>query len=836
MKPVPEKFRKLADLAYNLWFGWNDDAIRLFQSIHPDKWEQGNHNPVSLLSDTTPEDWNRLAGDKVFAALYESVVAKWESQLSAKTWFSTHYPDHRDEKIAYFSAEFGFHESLPIYSGGLGVLAGDHLKSASDLGLPLIGIGLLYKKGYFRQRLDSSGSQMAERVDSDFSRIPIKPVLIDGKEAIVTVDINQDSVKLKIWKVQIGRNPLYLLDSDVEGNSGRAREITSQLYGGGQDMRIAQEIALGIGGVKALRALGIAPSVYHINEGHAAFLSLERMREYVHSGVPFETALELIRASTVFTTHTPVPAGHDAFSMDLLDKYLDPLLSQLVYERERVIGLGFDQAKNLFNMTFLAMNSASMRNGVSKLHGHVSRMMFRAFHGNIEVDDVPIGHVTNGIHLESWTAPELLEQFNQVFPSDWQERQASPEVWDSLDRLTNSSLWETHHKLKEKLVQFARQNQREQRRRNGESAERIRETDTYLNADVLTIGFARRFATYKRANLLFKDLDRLNRIVNHPSRPVQFIFAGKAHPADIPGQDLIREIYRVSQLNKFRGKIILLENYDINLARYLVQGVDVWLNNPLRPLEASGTSGQKAAMNGVLNFSVLDGWWEEGYNGSNGWAIESDPNANWQEQEQQNAESLYGNLEDKIAPLYYSPGAFPEAWTEAMKRSIRTLAPEYNTHRMVQNYADTFYVPSMDRFQLFQKNRNAAAAALAGFKMMIRHQWNHVRVVNVTDELRDWALPDMKEVKVDVTFGDTIRPLDVAVEIVYYADNPQGVWEPIHVPLSEEKTIGAGLVRYHGQIPSHLVHIQHYSVRIRPTHPLFAHRFEVPQFFTTVPG
>ncbi|WJH37388.1 alpha-glucan family phosphorylase [Paenibacillus sp. CC-CFT747] len=482
-------------------------------------------------------------------------------------------------------------------------------------------------------------------------------------------------------------------------------------------------MVLGVGGVKALRALGLQPNVYHINEGHAAFLSVERMREYVHAGVPYDTALELIRASTVFTTHTPVPAGHDAFPVGMVEHYLHPLLSQLVYEKDRILELGYDGEKDLFNMTFLAMNTASLRNGVSKLHGHVSRVMFRSFHGNIPVDDVPIGHVTNGVHMQTWLAPELQQLFDRFLPGGWVERQAESAVWESLRLLPDESLLKVHSSLKAKLIDLARRSLQEQRRRNGESEERIREAGTYLNPDALTIGFARRFATYKRANLLFKDLERLNRIVNHPERPVQFIFAGKAHPADHPGQDLIREIYRVSQMDAFKGRIVILENYDMSLARYLVQGVDIWLNNPLRPLEASGTSGEKAAMNGAVNFSVLDGWWEEGYNGTNGWAIEADPHADWHTQEQQNAESLYTNLEREIAPLYYERQEGSPQWAERMKNSIGTLAPVYNTHRMVQDYTEHFYSRTIERFRLMSMDGGEQAARLAGYKKFIREHW-----------------------------------------------------------------------------------------------------------------
>ncbi|WP_058302431.1 alpha-glucan family phosphorylase [Gorillibacterium timonense] len=833
---IPERFASLSELAGNLWFSWNDGATRLFRHMAPVLWEQLSHNPVLLLKQLTEEDWQRLAQDEEFAGLYEEVTATWTSYQAANAWFQKEYPGYRSDSIAYFSAEFGFHESLPIYSGGLGVLAGDHLKSASDLGLPLTGIGLLYRKGYFRQKLDSSGIQTAERVDHDFADHPVRPVQgADGGELFVDVLIEHDLVKLKIWATQIGRVTLYLLDSDLEDNSPVNRELTSQLYGGGQDMRIAQELILGVGGVRALRALRLAPAAYHINEGHAAFLSLERIREYLAAGFPYETALELVRASTIFTTHTPVPAGHDTFPLDLFHRNLDGYLPVFGSARESVINLGFDPDKNQFNMTFLAMNCAALRNGVSKLHGHVSRMMFKGFLGGFEVDEVPIGHVTNGVHMESWTAPEIAELYDRHLPADWRTDQADASLWLGVSSIPDEELWDRHHKLKKKLVDTARANLEEQRRRNGESPERISEAGTLLNPEALTIGFARRFATYKRANLLFKDLPRLSQILNHPTRPVQFLFAGKAHPADIPGQDLIREIYRVSQLNEFRGKVVMLENYDIGLARELVQGVDIWLNNPLRPLEASGTSGEKAAMNGVLNFSVLDGWWEEGYDGANGWSIESDPHSDWQAQEQQNADSLYSRLENEIIPLYYADADAdcPHTWISRMKHSIQTLAHEYNTNRMVQDYTREFYVPTMERFCRFTANDHAEAEALARFKKLVNDHWPEVSVTLVEDKPEESAPAGLKEVDVEIGLG--LLPADsVAAEIVYYADNSEGIWEPVHVPLERKEELGGGKVRFRGQIPVHLHHLEHYSVRVRPDHPLFAHRFEMPLGFTTV--
>ncbi|MEO3946826.1 alpha-glucan family phosphorylase [Gorillibacterium sp. CAU 1737] len=836
---IPERFSKLPELSGNLWFSWNDRAARLFRHMAPALWEEHSNNPVLLLKKLTDDDWQRLEADEVALRLYEEAVAAWSRYGSDQAWFQREYPGNQQDGIAYFSAEFGFHESLPIYSGGLGVLAGDHLKSASDLGLPLTGVGLLYRKGYFRQSLDSSGNQNAERIDHDFANHPVHAVKGgDGSDVFVQVLVGNDLVTLKLWEARIGRIKLYLLDADLDVNSAAHRELTSQLYGGGQEMRIAQELILGIGGVRALRAVGLHPAVYHINEGHAAFLSLERLREYLAAGIPYETALELVRSSTLFTTHTPVPAGHDTFPMELFHRYLDSFLPVFGEAKDAVVGLGFDPAKNQFNMTYLAMNASAQRNGVSKLHGHVSRMMFRGFLGGFEVEEVPIGHVTNGVHAESWIAPELAELYDQYLPSAWRTDQANPAHWAAIASIPDERLWETHSLRKNKLIESARANLRSQRIRNGESPERIAETDKLLQEGALTIGFARRFATYKRANLLFRDLDRLSRIVNHPARPVQFLFAGKAHPADIPGQDLIREIYRVSQLAEFRGKIVLLENYDIGLARELVQGVDIWLNNPLRPLEASGTSGEKAALNGVLNFSVLDGWWEEGYDGENGWAIESDPGSDWQAQEQQNAESLYSLLEQDIVPLYYGEdnkgGPCPHPWTARMKHSIQTLAPEYNTHRMVQDYTRSFYMPTMARFRRFEADQQQLARELAAYKARVAANWQEVQVVLVEDRPDLPAPAGLKTVRVLLELG-ALTAAEIAAEIVYYADNTEGIWEPVHAPLESTGVLDGDHAVFLGSIPSHLHHMEHYSVRVRPNHPLFAHRYEMALGFTTVP-
>lgn len=840
---LPPAIGRLTELAFNLWFSWNDGAKELFAAIEPKLWDQFRHNPVRLLTETDAAVLKERSEDEAFLQRYRDVMAEWDAYREAETWFQKEYPQHTRQAIAYFSAEFGFHESLPIYSGGLGVLAGDHCKSASDLGVPLVGIGLLYKKGYFDQKLDTEGGQLAENIAYDFNKLPIVPAYVpvlegqapaegqgDGapplRELTIDVPLAERTVRLKVWQVQVGRVPVYLLDADLEENSPWDRELTAQLYGGNQDIRIAQEALLGVGGVKALRALGIPTGTFHINEGHAAFLSFERIREQLDKGLPFHVALEVIRASTVFTTHTPVPAGHDAFPLPMFEYYFSRLFTDYPSARREWTLLGLDEPKQLFNMTHLALNTSALRNGVSKLHGHVSREMFRAFHGGIDVPEVPIGYVTNGVHLNTWLAPELKELFGRFLPGTWLRHQANKDSWKTVDLVPSESLWSVHMELKQRMIRLARANLREQRRRNSLPADRIEEVRNYLSPDALTIGFARRFATYKRANLIFNDLDRLDRLVNDPNRPVQFVFAGKAHPADHPGQEMIREIYRVSETDRFRGKIVLLENYDMNMARHLVQGVDVWLNNPRRPYEASGTSGQKAAMNGVINFSVLDGWWEEGYDGANGWSIESSDGADAGTQERENTEAIYRLLETEIVPLYYNQRPLPAQWIARMKRSIRTLAPVYNSDRMVMEYVNEFYVPALKRTQHFVANRYDEATKVADYKRFIRKNWHYVRVAELNDPQAHPNATTPKEVTATVKFGP-VWYKDTAVEIVYYEEKADR-WDPVIVTMEPVRELGDNTVLYRATIPPHLQHGPHYSVRVYPVSANFARRFELP--------
>ncbi|RTE08885.1 alpha-glucan family phosphorylase [Paenibacillus whitsoniae] len=838
---MPTAISRLRELAYNVWWSWNDDALQLFEHIDPKRFAASGYNPVRLLNEFEPGQLASLSENASFLESYRKVMARFDDYLQGASWYSTNYESSSNARIAYFSAEFGFHESLPIYSGGLGILAGDHIKSASDLGIPLIGIGLLYKKGYFTQKIDALGNQQSEMAAYDFTQLPLQPVLLDDRQLTVSIQLPFRSITLLVWSVQVGRTRVCLLDSDHEANAPEDRAITAQLYGGDQDMRIVQEIALGIGGIKALRALGVFPNVYHINEGHAAFLTLERLKELIQLGLPFHVAVETVRSATVFTTHTPVPAGHDAFNIGMVEHYLGPYFSEVAAHKQAIIALGQDQKTGLFNMTHLAMNTAGLRNGVSKLHGQVSREMFKEFHGHTDANEVPIGSITNGVHLDSWTAPAWKELFDRFLPGTWREEQANTHQWAQVEVIPDESIWKVHMQLKERLITYARKNLAAQRARNGESQERIDEVRGYLNPRALTIGFARRFATYKRANMIFNDLHRLKKLVNDPDRPIQLIFAGKAHPADYPGQDLIRDIYRISQMKEFLGKIVILENYDIHMARYLVQGVDVWLNNPRRPLEASGTSGQKAAMNGVLNFSVLDGWWEEGYNGTNGWAIGSTGQADWAQQERENTRSLYHLLENEIIPLYYNQGALPHQWISRMKRSIQSLAPVYNTHRMVQDYTVQSYLPTAERATLFVANQYDVATKVADYKQFIRNNWHQVRILAIEDKLPPSseaeispydAAPSTKKVRAHIHFGP-IWPQDTAVEIIYYEEIDES-WHQKTVHMEPVGELIGQAQYFEASIPGHLYHGPHFSIRVRPISANFAHSFELSLVTSTL--
>ncbi|MBN1259881.1 MAG: alpha-glucan family phosphorylase [Anaerolineae bacterium] len=700
---LPRRIARLEELAFNLWWSWHRSARDLFKMVDRTLWTTTRHNPVKILLGVPPEYLQDLARDPAFLRQYDAVLMEMDRDLrNGHLWYSHAYPDLVDEKIVYLSAEFGVHTSLPIYSGGLGVLSGDHNKEASDLGLPFIGVGFLYEQGYFRQQLDHSGWQQANYPQLDLDEVALRPKLCADESCInVSVAVGDRQIHLKVWEVLVGRARLYLMDSNVEQNAPWDRELTARLYGGDREMRLQQEILLGIGGVQIIRALGLRPGVWHLNEGHSAFMVLERLREYVHEGFSWDEAVTHVRAGTVFTTHTPVPAGHDAFPFNLMEKYFYGFWSQLGINRDAFMALGsYDSGYgSAFNMTALALRLAGRSNGVSALHGEVSREMWQGLWPDVKPADRPIGHVTNGVHLPSWTGEAMHRLYRQRISPDWMERQDDPTLWTRIEEVPDEVLWDAHTYLKRKLFSAMRERARQARIAQSTLPDQLLASGIFLDPDALVIGFARRFATYKRANLIFRDIERLKRLVHHRYRPVQFVFAGKAHPADDPGKRLLQEVYGWACNPEMGGRIAFVEDYDMHIARYLVQGVDIWLNTPRKPNDASGTSGMKAAFNGVLNLSILDGWWAEAYNGRNGWAIlaENDTYGNEWEQDEADADALYRLLEDEVIPLYYQRdrGGIPHGWVEMMKESIRVVGPLFSTRRMVKAYTEDYYVPAI---------------------------------------------------------------------------------------------------------------------------------------------
>lgn len=701
---LPLSLARLAELSKNLWWSWTLEARQLFETIDPTLWFLTHHNPVKLLADVKPERLARLAEDPSYLRQYSAVIKLFdEYRANGHSWFSTQHAASAKETIAYFSAEFGLHTSIPIYSGGLGILAGDHCKEASDLGVPLVGIGFMYPQGYFRQRITPEGWQEAAYAPFNREDSPIHPALTpSGEPCRITVEMGGRVVAAVVWKVLVGRVPLYLIDTDVPENTPENRALSARLYGGDQEMRLCQEILLGIGGVRVLRTLGIAPSVWHANEGHSAFLTLERLRELAQKGTSHAEASEFVRQSTVFTTHTPVPAGHDVFPHYLMDRYFAGFWDQIGLTRDEFLRLGDTPESHSqgFNMTALVMRLSAHINGVSREHGRVSRQMWQHFWPGLPVDQVPIRSVTNGVHAPTWIAPDLHRLYSRSLSPNWAETCDDPAMWQRVADIPDHELWAVRQAVKRKLMGFIRERARNGWVQGHLQPSQVLARGTLLDPEALTIGFARRFATYKRATLLFSDLERLKRLLQDRWRPVQLIFAGKAHPADEPGRYFIHEVLNFCQDHKLGGHVAFLEDYEMHMAKYLVQGVDIWLNTPRFPMEASGTSGMKAALNGALHFSVLDGWWQEGYNGANGWGIQPlTDNSDAQVQDRHDAEQLYRLLEQEAVPLYYQRDldGIPRGWLQLVKESIRTVAPAFCTKRMVKDYVEMLYTPAMVR-------------------------------------------------------------------------------------------------------------------------------------------
>jgi starch phosphorylase len=692
---------RLWALARNLWWSWDLNAQSLFLDLDPARWSELNHNPVALLTEIPLAKLETRANELMLHSRVNYAYRRMLEYLEDDhTWGTRHAGVLRPHPVAYFSAEFGLHESLPVYSGGLGVLAGDHIKSASDLDIPLVGIGLFYGQGYFRQRLDQGGWQREEYLETDVNQLPMEVAIgKDGRPVVVEIETRSGLLQAKVWRVKVGRRDLLLLDSDVEGNAPEDRELTSRLYGGDLRIRIRQELLLGVGGLRALKALGITPGALHLNEGHSGFAVLEAIRMRMEDeGIGFDAAVPRVSREVVFTTHTPVPAGHDRFDAKLVEEHIGPLREALGLSLESLLGLGRENTNNsdeTFCMTVLALRLSRRANAVSALHGEVSRAMWTGLFRGKPEDDVPIGHITNGVHVPSWLAPQMFRLYDRHLGTDWHQRGSEAKIWLGIENVDDGELWETHLNLKSQLIEFVRKRAVSQAQRRGESREVLQRLDRVLSRDALTIGFARRFATYKRANLILSDIERLASMVNDPNRPVQFVFAGKAHPLDEPGKRVLQQIAELMRDPKFREKFVFVEDYDINVGRHFVQGVDVWLNNPRRPLEASGTSGQKVVLNGGLNLSILDGWWAEAYDGVNGFAIGTGKtHSNMSIHDSRDGEDLLRTLRDEVIPLYYDRDAdgLPQRWIQMMIESIATLAPRFSAHRMVSDYVRKCYL------------------------------------------------------------------------------------------------------------------------------------------------
>ena len=794
---LPKRIEKLGEIANNLWWSWNTEFLRLFKKIDKDLWEKCDKNPVKFLKSVDQEKLEDASKDLSFVREYDKIVENFDNYMNSRdTWFSRKYPDNRNDLIAYFSAEYGLDQTIAIYSGGLGILSGDHLKSASDLGIPLVAVGLLYKNGYFHQVIDAYGNQRPEYKDIDLYDLPITPVKdIDGNDLIIYIKFPKRRIYLKTWEVNVGRVKLYLLDSDIDINNIEDRDTTARLYGGDQEMRIRQEIILGMGGVNVLKRLGLRPTVYHMNEGHSAFLNLEIIKNIIkEKQVSFEVAKDIASSKTVFTTHTPVPAGNDIFPLGLVEKYFKDFWPRLGLTREEFLKLGMKPCEGLepgFNMGILALKIAGKKNGVSKLHGEVSRELFSEVWPHIPAKESPITYVTNGIHTCTWLAPRLKELYNKYLMPYWQDNIHDDSTWERIKAIPDDKLWKVHIDRKIKLLALVKENVTNRLRREGVGYDEINEIISKLNPDALTIGFARRFATYKRATLIFKDIERITQILNDENRPVQLIFAGKAHPADKEGQDLVRYIHEISMKPQFKGKIFLLENYSIEISRYLVSGVDVWLNNPRRPMEASGTSGQKASVNGVVNFSVLDGWWAEGYNQRNGWTIGTNAEySSYEEQDKADSESMYYTLENKIIPTYYDRdrNGISKRWMEIMKESIISTGGKYSTARMLVDYTEQLYMPLCNLTKKYYTDLNNVAE-FNSWKQDMYSNWKDIQIEQLDDNADNITVDagSQIEVRAVVTLPN-IKPEYIRTEVYYGKFLDDGTVEDVKIiPMKLER-------------------------------------------------
>jgi len=824
--PAPLKF--LGELSYNLWFMWSSEAETLFREMNPDLWEETRENPVELIGRLKQSELDSFAEDEGFCAHIERVKQEFHRYLSEEPDPRVFGRREQPFTIAYFTAECGLADCLPIYSGGLGILAGDHLKSASDLRLPVIGISLAYQKGYFRQYLIQDGWQMESYPYNQFNAMPMLLVRdSQGNPLQISLHLKGEPVKVQAWRVRVGRTSLYLLDTNLKENSPSAREITSELYGGDREMRIRQEVVLGIGGVRMLRAIGLDPAIYHMNEGHSAFAVFERIRQLREErGLSFNEALEFVRVTSVFTTHTPVPAGIDTFHPDLIRAYFEDFARSMGISVAVLLGYGRQDPRDKdepFSMAVLALRLSNWNNGVSRLHGKVSRRMWQRIWPKTPEADLPISHTTNGVHIPSWVSKGMSENFNRYLGPRWMEDPDNVKVWERVSKIPDTELWRTHERGRERLIAFTRMRLRAQLAKRGASNRELAFADEVLNTEILTIGFARRFAPYKRAHLILQDLARLEKILTNDKHPVQIIFAGKAHPQDRPGKELIKQIVQTAGRESLRRHMVFLEDYDFHIARNMVQGVDVWLNTPRRPLEACGTSGMKAAANGALHFSVLDGWWEEGYEREIGWAI-----GNGEEyddhvfQDETESRALYDILENDIIPVFYDRGhdGLPRRWVSMMKSSMHRLCPMFNSHRMVSEYWDRFYLPAAERGFQHQENNWQGLKNLAKWREKVMYNWADIAIRGVRmNPISEIEVGEPFPLEAEVFLGGLL-PEDVMVEA--YAgrvDPSQNYIDRFTQIMVPGEMIGDHLYRYRCEVLFEEAGHFGINVRITPNHP-----------------
>lgn len=822
---LPEPLKPLLDVAYNLWWTWHPEAVEMFIRLDRKLWQESKHNPVKMLGMLPQATLDARAKDEGFLTSMSRVLANLERHLERTPWLATTDHDADDFTIAYFSAEFGLTECLQIYSGGLGCLAGDHLKSASELGLPLVAVGLLYRNGYFQQYLNPDGWQQEYYPELDFANLPVKPVTDDnGKQLIVSVIMPGREVKIAVWKTLVGRIPLYLMDTNLRDNDPADRTITSQLYGGDMETRIKQEIVLGIGGNRALEAVGIHPDIVHMNEGHAAFLALERIRNIIDDkGVTFDEARQFASSSHVFTTHTPVPAGIDRFPPDMIERYFQHFHEKLKLNMEGLLALGRENVFNkneFFSMATLAIRTSDWCNGVSKLHGEVARSMWKSVWPGMPTDEVPITHVTNGVHARSWLSGDLINLLDRYLGSRWQNNPADQSVWKAINEVPDDEVWRVHERRRQRLIVWARRTLRRQLEARGVNPQQIQMTVDALSNDALTIGFARRFATYKRGNLFLRDPQRLTRMLADADRPIQFLIAGKSHPADGGGKDLIRQIVKFAQESDAGHRIVFVENYDIHVARYLVQGCDIWLNNPRRGMEASGTSGMKAAMNGVLNCSILDGWWDEAYEADLGWAIgRRETYSNLEAGDEIESKALYDLLENQIIPMFYKRDVqgLPREWIARMKKCISTLAPAFNTNRMVQDYAEKLYVPSLMRTRMLAADNLKGAIELNKQKGRLRSNWHKLRIEKVkSGTSQPLSIREKMDIEV-IAFLDEFQPDELSIQAyIGVMDNDGNLSEGQTIELDHAEDLGGGKHRFTGRISASASGRHGFAIRIVP--------------------